>query len=398
MLKNLSNLAKKYDTPLYVYDADTIHSQYNTLNSAFEKIPFKIKYAAKALSNINILSLLKKWGCGLDAVSINEIKLGLIAGFSPNDIIYTPSSVSFDEIKTAYKLGVILNIDSLSILKKFAIHHKKATCSLRFNPGITAGGNPKIQTGHEESKFGISKENIQKVLEIVNKNEIKVIGLHIHTGSDILCNSAFLKTANVLYDLAKYFPFLEFLDMGSGLKVSYKDDDSYTNIEKLAQELIPSFEMFCKKYGKNIELWLEPGKYLVSSAGYLLVTVNQIKKNDNIKFVGVNSGFNHLIRPMLYDAYHKIINLTNPNGTIQKYDIVGYICEEDTFARGREISTISEGDVLCFFNAGAYGYSMSSNYNSRFRPAEVLMQQEKDYLIRKRETFEDLVNKQDLLL
>lgn len=389
---SLLNIAEKYETPVYVYDSAIMKRQYKKLVDAFKGIDVKVKFACKALSNITVLKLFKSLGSGLDTVSIQEVELGLHAGFDASEIIFTPNCVSYDEIKTAIDKGVVINIDNLSFLEKFGHDYGSSVpCCIRLNPHILAGGNHHIQTGHIDSKFGISIYQLRHLLRIITTYNIKVTGLHVHSGSDILDAGVFLQGAEIIFDAAKNFPDLEFIDFGSGFKVAYKEDDVTTDIQELGAKMSESFRDFCKEYGKDLQLWFEPGKFLVSESGYFLVTTNVIKQTVSTVFAGVNSGQNHLIRPMFYDAYHGIINVSNPNGAPRVYSVVGYICETDTFAWDRKIPEIHEGDILCFLNAGAYGFTMSSNYNSRLRPAEVLIHEGKDYLIRRRETLDDLL-------
>lgn len=391
----LTELADKYELPLYVYDAEIMKRQYNNLTSAFSEIPMKVKYACKALNNLSVLKLFRSWGSGLDTVSIQEVELGLMAGFAAKDIIFTPNCVSFDEIAQAVKKGVVINIDNLSILEQFGnTFGGNHACCVRINPHILAGGNYHLQTGHIDSKFGISVYQLRHLLRIVKTYSMKVTGLHMHSGSDILDAGVFLQGAEILFDTAKSFPDLEFIDFGSGFKVSYKDDDVVTDIEDLGRKLTENFREFCTEYGRNLEIWFEPGKYLVSESGFFLVKTNVIKQTVSTVFAGVDSGQNHLIRPMFYDSYHRILNISNPTGSTRVYSVVGYICETDTFAWDRRLPEVHENDILCFMNAGAYGFTMSSNYNSRFRPAEVLVVGGKDYLIRKRETMDDILRNQ----
>ncbi len=388
---DLEQIAQEFGTPIYVYDSEIILKQYNRLKNAFSSVDVKIKYACKALNNTNVLRLLKHAGSGLDTVSINEVELGLQAGFKPEEIIFTPNCVDFEEIKQAVAKGVHINIDNIAILEHFGAEYgNRIPCCIRLNPHILAGGNSKISTGHIDSKFGISVYQLRHVLRVVNTYHINVNGLHMHTGSDILDPGVFLQGAEILFDAAKDFPDLAFIDFGSGFKVAYKENDVTTDIEELAQALEMRFADFCNLYGRKLELWFEPGKFIVSEAGYFLVKANIIKQTTATVFVGVNSGLNHLIRPMLYDSYHEIINISNPDGKQRIYTVVGYICETDTFGWDRKMSEVHEGDILCFKNAGAYGMTMSSNYNARFRPAEVLIHNGKAHLIRKQETFEDL--------
>ncbi|MDP3930123.1 MAG: diaminopimelate decarboxylase [Bacteroidota bacterium] len=389
---NLEEIAAQFGAPVYVYNGEKIVSQYERLVNAFKPLNIKVKYACKALNNSAILKLLQKHGCGLDTVSINEVLLGLRAGFSPEDIIFTPNCVSIEEIQEAVKLGVHINIDNISILEQFgSIYGNTVPCCIRVNPHILAGGNAKISTGHIDSKFGISVHQMRHVARVVKSSNIHVNGLHMHTGSDILDAGVFLQGAEILFDIAKEFPDLTFVDFGSGFKVAYKEGDITTDIEELGSAISQRFTEFCKEYGRELELWFEPGKFLVSESGYFLAKVNVLKQTTATVFVGIDSGLNHLIRPMLYDSYHHIVNLSNPEGKQRIYTVVGYICETDTFGWDRKINEVHEGDILCFKNAGAYGITMSSNYNARFRPAEVLIWNGKAQLIRARETFEDLI-------
>ncbi|MBT1704367.1 diaminopimelate decarboxylase [Chryseosolibacter indicus] len=391
----LTDLANQFGTPLYVYDANKIVHQLKTLKTAFSGSDVRIKYAAKALTNISILKLLYKNGSDVDVVSIQEAQLALRAGFKPHQVMYTPSGVDFAEITEAVTLGLTVNLDNLSVLTKFGEkYHDTYPCSIRLNPHIMAGGNYKISTGHSNSKFGISVFQLPEIHEVVKKYRIKINGLHIHTGSDITESEVFLKMADILFGVARDFPHLKFIDFGSGFKVAYKEGDIVTNVYDLGLKLSKSFNEFCQHYGRKLELHFEPGKFIVSEAGYLLVKVNVVKATPSVTFVGVDSGLNHLIRPMMYDAYHDIANISNPTGSQKLYTVVGYICETDTFGADRKLNEVREGDILAFKNAGAYGFSMSSNYNSRLKPAEVLLINGEAKLIREREQFEDLLARQ----
>ncbi len=398
-IQNVSpaELIQQFGTPLYVYDGNKIESQIKQMREAFGGVDVKLKYACKALTNINILKLMLKNGVDIDVVSIEEIQLAIRAGFAPNQIQYTPSGAAFSEIEEALALGIRLNIDSLFLLEKFGEKYGNSRpIAIRLNPSIMAGGNLKISTGHADSKFGIPIEFIEKVIKLVKKYDLKVVGLHQHNGSDFKDGTVIVNAMQKSFEVAEaYFPDLEFIDMGSGFKVAYHADDHITEIDKLGQEVVKSFEAFRTRYGKNIQLWFEPGKYLVSECGTLLVTATVVKHNPNRNFVHVDSGLNHLIRPMMYDAYHEILNISNPVGKEkEKYDIVGYICETDTFGKDRDLPKVNEGDILAIKNAGAYSFSMSSNYNSRIKPAEVLIYNKEVKLIRKRETFDDILRNQ----
>jgi len=393
--QDLVKLAEEFGSPLYVYDAEKIKTQFNRLNSAFSKVPrLRINYAVKALSNIAVLQLLKSIGSNLDTVSIQEVKLGLYAGFNPHQIIYTPNGVSFEEIEEAAALGVQINIDNLSVLEHFGTKHPKVPVCIRINPHVMAGGNSNISVGHIDSKFGISIHQMPHILRIVENTKMHINGIHMHTGSDILDIEVFLYAAEILFEAANNFKTLDFLDFGSGFKVPYNKGDIETNIEELGKKLTKRFLVFEASYGRELTLAFEPGKFLVSEAGYFLAKVNVVKQTTSTVFAGIDSGFNHLIRPMLYGSQHYIENISNPKGKERFYTVVGYICETDTFANNRRIAEIKEGDLLCFRNAGAYCFSMASNYNSRFKPAEVLWKEGKGILIRARETFEDLLKNQ----
>ncbi|MBL7872911.1 MAG: diaminopimelate decarboxylase [Cyclobacteriaceae bacterium] len=392
---DLSAVCKEFGTPLYVYDAKKIIDQLKSLQNAFSESDVRIKYAAKALTNISILKLLKKNGAGVDVVSIQEAHLALGAGFLPNEIMYTPNCVDFSEIVEGVELGMNINLDNLSVLEKFGKKYGNSyPCCVRLNPHIMAGGNYKISTGHSNSKFGISVYQLPQIMELAEKYKIVINGLHIHTGSEITETEVFLKMAEILFGIARDFPSLKFIDFGGGFKVAYKEGDMVTNVYDLGLKLSKAFKEFYLSYGRKLELWIEPGKFLVSGAGNLLVRTNVVKSTPSVTFVGVNSGLNQLIRPMMYDAYHEIVNISNPTGSQKVYTVVGNICETDTLGSDRKLNEVREGDLLAIKNAGAYGYSMASNYNSRFRPAEVLIIDGEAKLIRRRDTLEDILRGQ----
>ena len=394
----LLKLASTYGSPLYVYDTNKIEAQYNRLTDAFSTVKnLKLNYAVKALSNINILKFFNNIGAGLDTVSIQEVQLGLTTGIDPKKIIFTPNGVSLIEIEKVAKLGVQINIDNLSILELFGQKHPEIPVCIRINPHIMAGGNSKISVGHIDSKFGISIHQVPHIKRVVENTGMNINGIHMHTGSDILDIDTFLRATEILFDVAKQFENIDFIDFGSGFKVPYKEGDISTDIEQLGLQLSERFNKFCVEYGKEITLMFEPGKFLVSDAGVFLAKVNVVKQTTSTVFAHVDSGFNHLVRPMMYDSYHHITNISNPEGRDRYYSVVGYICETDTFGSNRRIPEISEEDVLCFHNAGAYCFSMASNYNSRCLPAEVMIHQGKAYLIRKRQTIQDILHNQEIV-
>jgi len=395
--EQLRAIAEEFGTPVYIYDANKITDQYSKLITAFKKSDAKFFYACKALTNIHVLRHIKSIGANIDCSSFNEVKLAIHAGFAPENILYTSNGVAFSEIEEAINSGVNINIDSLSNLEKFGEKYGHSyPVGIRLRPNILAGGNIKISTGHDKSKFGIPVEQVEKILEVEEKYNLFIRGLQIHTGSDIEDVDVFVKGIEVLFDIIPCFKELEFVDLGGGFKVPYQEGDSETNISLLAQKVHEAFANHPNQGNKHLQVWFEPGKYLVSEAGYLVTQVNVLKQTSATTFASVNSGFNHLIRPMFYNAYHRIENISNDYGPEKNYSIVGNICETDTFAWERKIKEIKEGDYLVFYNAGAYGFEMSSNFNSRLKPAEVLIKDGKPKLIRNRDNFEDLIRNQEI--
>ena len=393
--QQLLKIAKDFGGPIYIYDSEKIMKQYKKLKLAFRNVKnLSINYAAKALSNVNILKYLNQLGAGLDTVSLQEVELGLKAGFNPGNIIYTPNGVSIDEIEKVVTYGAQINIDNLAMLEQFGNKHPSVPVCIRINPHVMAGGNNNISVGHIDSKFGISIHQIPHSLRIVENTKMNINGIHMHTGSDILDIEVFLHASEILFNTARKFKKLSFIDFGSGFKVPYKKGDIETNIEELGEKLSVRFNEFCRNYGSELTLVFEPGKYLVSEAGYFISKVNSVKQTTSTVFAQVESGFNHLMRPMFYGSYHEIENLSNPTGEERFYSVVGYICETDTFGSNRKISEIKEGDYLVFKNAGAYCFSMSSNYNSRYKPKEILWIGGEGHLIRREEKFDDLIRNQ----
>ena len=391
----LFEVSKKYGLPVYIYDKNKIISQYSKLRNAFINIDnLHINYAAKALSNINILNIMKDIGCGIDAVSIQEVELALYVGFKTDQIFYTPSGVELSEIKKALKLGVQINIDNISALKKITENLSNVKLGIRVNPNVRAGGNSKISVGDSESKFGLNTSEIQEAKKIISENNISINGLHIHTGSDIEDINSFLKACDFVFEQAEGFDELEFLDFGSGFKVKYFENDSETDVIELGKRLGDKFLKFNAKRKNKVRMHIEPGKFLVSECGYFLTKVNYVNNRTNKNFIHVNSGLNHFVRPMFYGSKHAIENISSNSEEIKNYSVVGYICETDTFSENVKLKKTQEGDILCFKNAGAYCFSMSSNYNSRFKPPEVLVSNNEIKLIRKRENFKDLIRNQ----
>ena len=387
-------LCKTYGTPLYVYDSSVMERQYRRITEAFQYPDIKIHYACKALTNLTVMKLFRKWGAGLDCVSIQEVQQGILAGYKPEDILYTPNFAGMDEYDEAVRLGVKINIDAIPMLENWGLHHKHIPVCLRINPHLMAGGHENISVGHIDSKFGISIHQLPHVLRVVESQGLLIEGLHMHTGSDILDVDVFIRGADILFEAARKFSNLQYIDLGSGFKVPYKPDDIETDVEELGEKLSERFTSFCREYGRRLTLMFEPGKFLVSESGYLFAKCTLVKQTTSTVFIGLDTGLNHLIRPMFYGSYHKIVNVTEPTFKPRIYTVVGNICETDTFGVDRRIAEAVEGDIIGFYNAGAYGWMMASNYNSRPRPAEVLIHNGKAHLIRRRETVEDLTRNQ----
>ncbi|MBN8787156.1 MAG: diaminopimelate decarboxylase [Terrimonas sp.] len=395
--QQLIDIAEKFGTPTYVYHAERITEQYSRLTDAFSGIDATFFYACKALTNINVLKHIKSIGCNIDCSSVNEARLALMAGFEPGRVLYTSNNIAFSEIEAAKELGVHINIDSLSNLEKFGKKYGHSyPVGIRLRPNIMAGGNLKISTGHSKSKFGIPLEDVDKIVQLVKDTNLHIRTLHIHTGSEIKDVDVFVKGIEVMFEAAKHFPELEIIDLGGGFKVPYEPGDEGTDIPLLGKKVAEAFSAYAKQYGKTFRVWFEPGKFMVSEAGYFVTKVNVLKQSGDIRFAGVDSGLNHLIRPMFYGSYHHIENISNPKGKMLPYNVVGNICETDTFADNRMIAEVREGDYLVFYNGGAYGFEMASNYNSRFRPAEVLVKNGEAKLIRRRETIDDIISTQVL--
>ena len=391
-IKILKEAALKFGTPIYLYDLKIIENQFDKLNKELSVLEnYKIHFAAKSLSNISILKFIKKMGAGLDAVSIEEVMIGLKCGFNKDEILYTPNGVSFEEIKQAFKLGVKINLDSIESVKDFVNEFGNQSITVRINPGIYAGGNDNVSVGHSKSKFGIPEERIDELLDMEKKDKIKITGLHIHTGSDITKNNQFKEGIKKIFSIARDFKNIESIDLGGGIKIPYFKDDTSTNLNDYVKEVSKELKKFELEFNKKLKLIFEPGKFLVSDCGFFITKVNYIKSTKTKDFLQVDSGLNHLLRPTLYGSHHEIINLSNPAGKKKEYDVVGYICEKDTFAEKRKIPETSVGDLICFKNAGAYGFEMSSNYNSRLKPAEVCIYHNKILKIREAQSLNDLL-------
>jgi len=385
--QSLLDYANKYGTPLYVYDGNQILNRYKELYEFIDYPKLKILYAMKANYNVGILKLLKKNNAYLDTVSPGEVMLALKLGFTKDEILFTSNNITDAEMNEVQETGVLFNIGAISSLEKYGKSFPGNNVCVRFNPDVYAGENKYVQTAGAITKFGILMSDLDKVLEIAAKYKLKIVGIHEHTGSGIGQTEKVFESMNNLLSIAtkENFPDLEFIDFGGGLKVNYTPTAQHIDWKKFGEKVSEVFTEFCKNYGKELYMYFEPGKFVVAESGYLIIEVNTIKNNRGRLIAGTNSGFNHLIRPLLYGSYHHIENLTNPNGKKYLYDVCGNICESgDCFAEQRELPEIREGDLLVIKTAGAYCYSMGSIYNLRSMPSELLVIDDQEYLITKK--------------
>lgn len=385
--QSLLDYANKYGTPLYVYDGNQILKRYKELYEFISYPNLKILYAMKANYNVGILKLLKKNNAYLDTVSPGEVILALKLGFTKDEILFTSNNITDAEMNEVQETGVLFNIGAISSLEKYGKSFPGNNVCVRFNPDVYAGENKYVQTAGAITKFGILMSDLDKVLEIAAKYKLKIIGIHEHTGSGIGQTEKVFESMNNLLSIAtkENFPDLEFIDFGGGLKVNYTPTAQNIDWKKFGEKVSSVFSEFCKNYGKELYMYFEPGKFVVAESGYLIIEVNTIKNNRGRLIAGTNSGFNHLIRPLLYGSYHHIENLTNPNGKKYLYDVCGNICESgDCFAEQRELPEIREGDLLVIKTAGAYCYSMGSIYNLRSMPSELLVIDDQEYLVTKK--------------
>ena len=374
--EQLIKLAQSYGTPLFVYDGSLMVERYMDLFRFIPSDALRVHYALKANYNPALLALLRDAGAGIDAVSPGEVELALALGFAKEKIIYTANNMTDAEFARVMSRGVTVNIGSLSRLKKCAVSHPGARICLRFNPDVCDGDNAMTMTGGDLTKFGILLDDADEAAAIAKSGNLHIIGLHEHTGSGLQHVGSVLKSMDNLMAIATAarFPELEFLDFGGGFKVPYRDDEERIDYVSMGRQITGKFTAFCEQYGKKLLMRFEPGKYLAAECGTLVVEVNTIKHNRSRTIAGCNSGFPQLIRPVLYGAYHKIVNLSNPDGKPGVYDICGNICETgDRFAEQRELPEVREYDLLAIGNAGAYCYSMGSVYNLRPMPAEVVV-------------------------
>ncbi len=398
-----SDLAKRFGTPAYVYDEETVRSKVRALFQGISYRPLKVYYAAKANTNLAILKIIREeggQGIGIDAVSVGEIECALKAGFRPGQVIFTSTSVTDEEMKFAIAKKVLVNCDSLSQLERYGKLAPGSKVCFRVNPDVGAGHHGHVITGGPESKFGVWVDDVGRAFGIAAKYRLKIVGIHEHIGSGILETGKFLAAMKILLTIIDKhrdkFSDLEFVDFGGGIGVPYRPDQKQIDFKVFGSAVSTLFADFCRSFGKKLSLAIEPGRFIVAESGLLLCTVNTVKRTPAHKFVGVDTGFNHLIRPMAYGSYHPIIVAENCNGNAgekkEKVAVCGNICESgDVFTRNeegiadRELPPIKEGAVLAILVAGAYGFSMASTYNTRPRPPEILVSGRNAKIIRRKE-------------
>ena len=391
-------IAREYGTPVYVYEESKIREAVRRLRGAFLLKKLRIHYAIKANSNPWILKILLEEGVYADAVSTGEIFLATYAGFPPEKILFTQNSVSDEEMKYAIERGITINVESLSQLRRLAKMAPGLSISVRFNIYIGAGHHSHVITGGPESKFGIDWERTKDVKSIAKEGNLNIKGIHCHIGSGILDSNMFVLAVKNLFKTAKEFPGLEFIDLGGGIGVPYRPEEREIDINDLGKKLSDEFIQFCREYGSTPFLALEPGRFLVASSGSLLCRVTSIKEARKYTFVGTDTGFNHLARPAFYGSFHYIEPAEPRDGEGKEVAITGNLCESgDVFTRDeegikpRKLPPLKEGDLLVIRNAGAYGFTMASHYNSFLLPPELLINGEEIKIIRYRENFGNLI-------
>ncbi len=374
-----AELVKRFGSPLYVYDLDIVRARARALKDCISYRPFRPLYAIKANPCPAIAAVLIEEGFGIDAVSPGEVALALRLGLKPDWLLYTENNMTDAEMAQAVGQGVLINCGSLDRLDRLGKAGAKRA-SVRFNPDVGAGAHEKICTAGPMTKFGVHWSQVDEVRRIEKRRGIKVVGCHMHIGSGFLEAGAFVQAMGVVLGVAAKLPNLEFIDFGGGIGIPYRDDQQAMNLPRLGADASALMERFVADYGRRLELRLEPGRYLVAEAGTLYATVTSVKTNPDAAgakgrtFVGCDTGFNHLVRPTMYDAYHRIDNVSRPKATRAVVDVVGNICESgDVFARARELPMPRLGDLLALRDAGAYGMAMASTYNTRPLPAEVVV-------------------------
>ncbi|MCB1041616.1 MAG: diaminopimelate decarboxylase [Acidobacteria bacterium] len=404
----LVSLVREHGSPLYVYDGDLINKKYDLFYGAYKKHfdDVQVLYAVKANTNMAIMSLLKQRGAGAECISGGEITTALKLGYEGKQILFTSSAKTTAELELAISQGVVINLDSMEDLahagEVAARLQKKAHISFRINPDVDPHTHKHIATGHKFSKFGILLEDdqIMHAYKLAHEHPwLEVWGLHSHIGSQITDWTPFQQNARVLVHFIARLKDelgiqLKFIDLGGGLGIPYHDGQKTASPEDVAQNVAEVLRPAFEKLGYMPSIWLEPGRFLVGDSGILLATVISVKDTPYTDFINVDTGFNHLVRPILYEAYHRI-RVLNRKDDIRLFDVAGNICETgDILGHNRLLPTPKAGDMIAILDAGAYGYTMASMYNSFALPAEILVRGDQATLIRERKTLDDLLEGQ----
>jgi len=391
-------LCEKYGTPLYVYSEDILRKCCRDMKGLISYKNFTVNYSPKANGNPELIKIIRSEGLKVDAMSPGEIFVNFLAGYNPEEILYISNNVSEDEFRYAINAGVKISVDSVSQLELFGRINPGGKVAFRLNPGVGAGHHEKVITAGQKTKFGIELRSIPEVKRISREYNLKITGINQHIGSLFMEGDLYLQSAGSILSVAKQFENLEFIDLGGGFGIPYRKQSGQPRLDlkELGEKLSSVIHSFVKEYAKEIEFKIEPGRYIVAESGILLGNVNAVKTNYKKKYIGTDLGFNVLIRPAMYDSHHDIEIYRKTGVPSQKEEtvtIVGNICETgDIIAKERNLPEIFENDILGVLDSGAYGYSMSSNYNNRLRPVEVLIGEDGNPgLIRKRDTLEDLV-------
>lgn len=393
-VNTLLEIAKEFGTPTYVYDERVIRQQCALLKKHLTGIRTRLLYAMKANSHPAVLEIIRSEGFGIDAVSPGELYLARKVGFTPQEILYTANNITDNEMHLAQAEGVLLNLGELSRLERFGQAYPGAQVCIRLNPQIGSGHHDHVVTAGKATKFGIPVNDISKILDVTNRHNIRITGIHQHIGSGISSMHVLGEAIRVLLDHATEFPDLRFINIGGGFNIPYRPDESPIDFENFQSSIVSLLQKTDENANQKLEYWFEPGRFLVAESGILLIRSNTLKEANGLTFAGTDSGMNQLIRPALYQAYHEISNLSNPIAPLSDYEIVGNICESgDIFAKARPVQKIREGDILAIHDAGAYGMAMASVYNLRPNPAEVMIRRDETVsCIQPRQSPQELVN------
>lgn len=395
------DLVSEFGTPLYVYNESVIRKQMRKVEGLIRKYPYTANYSIKSNSNLSILKIALEEGLNADAMSVNEMRILLLAGFPAERIFFVPNNVSSEELTFAHDNNIITSLDSIDQLDRFGKLFPGSRCAVRINPGVGAGHHEKVVTAGKKTKFAIAEEDIDTVFEVAAKYDLKIVGINQHVGSLYMVPDPFIAAIGNFLRIARKFPNLEFIDFGGGFGTPYHklNDEAPFDIDKLSKEMEPILDDFVSDYGYAPLFKSEPGRYCVAESSLILGRVFATKSNYGHKYAGTDIGMNVLARPTLYDSWHDIEVIRNnevvsPEDGTDVITVTGNICESgDILAKERELPIIKTEDLVAVLDAGAYGYSMSSSYNLRPRCAEVLIQEDGNVkLIRRRETFEDLIS------